>query len=196
MAYQISHYLFFIRTGINKVLYPTLTKINNFKDQIKLFDLVSSITSLIYFIPVLIILFFGQEIIVLVYGEKWLPSSILLQILSVVVLVKAVSSNVGPLLHTYSHTKVDMEVAVINLLLMIPLTFLLTYYYDTIGAAIAVFIVGNISVFYTYNFYVKKLINRGYLFYFSKIIFLIFVSFICLLIINYFLKMNCYIYWH
>lgn len=188
MAYQISHYLFFIRTGINKVLYPTLTKINNFKDQIKLFDLVSSITSLIYFLPVLIILFFGQEIIVFVYGEKWLPSSILLQILSVVVLVKAVSSNVGPLLHTYSYTKVDMEVAVINLLLMIPLTFLLTYYYDTIGAAIAVFIVGNISVFYTYNFYVKKLINRGYLFYFKKIIFLIFVSLICLLIINYFFE--------
>ena len=30
MAYQISHYLFFIRTGINKVLYPTLAKIGSF----------------------------------------------------------------------------------------------------------------------------------------------------------------------
>ena len=90
------------------------TKINNFKDQIKLFDLVSSITSLIYFVPVFIILFFSQEIIVLVYGEKWLPSSILLQVFSVVVLFKAVSSNVGPLLHAHSNTKVDMEVAILN----------------------------------------------------------------------------------
>ena len=39
MAFQISHYLFFIRAAINKVLFPTLAKLDNLKDQIKLFDM-------------------------------------------------------------------------------------------------------------------------------------------------------------
>ena len=184
MAYQISHYLFFIRTGINKVLYPTLAKIPDLKKQIELFDMITVITSVLYFIPIFIILLFAQEIIMFVYGEKWLPSAILLQIFSIIVLIKAVSSNVGPLLHTYSYTKVDMEVAIINLLLMIPLTYFLTESYGTIGAAIAVFFVGNISVFYTYQFYVKKLINRGYLYYFLKILILLFICLFLIWLIN------------
>ena len=176
MAFQISHYLFFIRAAINKVLFPTLAKLDNLKDQIKLFDMITVITAIIYFIPVFIILLFSQEIILFVYGEKWLPSSLLLQIFIVVVLIKAVSSNVAPLLHTYGYTKVDMEVAIINLLALIPLLYFLTDLYGTTGAAAAVFIVGNISVFYTYQVYVKKLIHKGYLSYFTKILFLLFFT--------------------
>ena len=185
MAYQISHYLFFIRTGINKVLYPTLAKIGDFKKQIELFDMITVITSVLYFIPIFTILLFAQEIIMFVYGEKWLPSTILLQIFSVIVLIKAVASNVGPLLHTYNYTKVDMEVAIMNLLLMIPLTYFLTNSYGTIGAAIAVFFVGNLSVFYTYQFYVKKLINRGYSYYFLRILILLFTCLFLMWLVNY-----------
>tara|TARA_X000001036_G_scaffold43039_1_gene34463 strand:- start:1254 stop:3914 length:2661 start_codon:yes stop_codon:yes gene_type:complete len=185
MAYQISHYLFFIRTGINKVLYPTLAKIGDLKKQIELFDMITVITSVLYFIPIFTILLFAQEIIMFVYGEKWLPSTVLLQIFSIIVLIKAVASNVGPLLHTYNYTKVDMEVAIINLFLMVPLTIFLTDAYDTIGAAIAVFLVGNISVFYTYQFYVKKLIHRGYLYYFLKILILLFACLFLIWLINY-----------
>ncbi len=185
MAYQISHYLFFIRTGVNKVLYPALAKINYLKKQIELFDMITVITSVLYFIPIFTILLFAQEIIIFVYGEKWLPSAVLLQIFSIIVLIKAVASNVGPLLYTYSYTKVDMEVAIINLFLMIPLTYFLTLSYGTIGAAIAVFFVGNISVFYTYQFYVKKLINRGYLHYFLKILILLFTCLFLMWLVNY-----------
>lgn len=176
MAYQLSHYLFFIRAAINKVLFPTIAKLNNLKDQVKLFDMATIITALIYFIPVFVVLLFSQEIIIFVYGEKWLPSATLLQIFVVVVLIKAVSSNIAPLLHTYNQTKVDMEVATINLLALLPLVYFLTISYGTSGAALAVFIVGNISVFYTYQFYVKKLINKGYLSYFSKILFLLLLT--------------------
>ncbi len=177
MAYQLSHYLFFIRAAINKVLFPTIAKLNDLKEQVKLFDIATTITALIYFIPVFVVLLFSQEIIIFIYGEKWLPSAILLQVFVIVVLIKAVSSTIAPLLHTYNKTKVDMEVATINLLTLLPLVYFLTKTHDTLGAALAVFIAGNISVFYTYQFYVKKLIhNRGYFFYFSKILFLLFLT--------------------
>ena len=147
--------------------------------------MVTVITSVLYFIPIFTILLFAQEIIIFVYGEKWLPSAVLLQIFSIIVLIKAVASNVGPLLHTYSYTKVDMEVAIINLFLMIPLTYFLTLSYGTIGAAIAVFFVGNITVFYTYQVYMKKLINRGYLHYFLKILILLFTCLFLMWLVNY-----------
>ena len=178
MAYQLSHYLFFIRAAINKVLFPTIAKLNNLKYQVKLFDIATTITALIYFIPVFVVLLFAQEIIIFIYGEKWLPSARLLNVFVIVVLIKAVSSTIAPLLHTYNKTKVDMEVAAINLLALLPLVYFLTIAYGTLGAALAVFIVGNISVFYTYQFYVNKLIHRGYFFYFSKILFLLFLTII------------------
>lgn len=186
MAYSISHYLFFIRTGINKVLFPTIAKIGDLKEQIKLFDMITVITSILYFIPVFTILFFSQEIILFVYGEKWLPSAILLQIFSVLVLIKAVSSNVGPLLLANNYSKFQMKVSIINLIALIPLLYFLTLSYGTIGAAIAVFIVGNISVFYTFQFYGKKIINKGYLAYFARILGLLLLSVLLLWFINYF----------
>ena len=178
-------YLFFIRTGINKVLFPTIAKIGNLKQQIKLFDMITVITSILYFIPVFTILLFSEEIILFVYGEKWLPSAILLQIFSVLVLIKAVSSNVGPLLLANNYSKFQMEVSIINLIVLIPLLYFLTLSYGTIGAAIAVFIVGNISVFYTFQVYGKKLINKGYLAYFARILGLLLLSLLLLWFINY-----------
>ena len=185
MAYQISHYLLYIRVGINKVLFPVFSKIEDFNNQVKLFDLITTITSILYFIPIFIILLFSEEIILLIYGEKWLSSAILLKIFSIVVLIKAVASNVSPLLHSYGQTKPDMELAIINLLLLPPVIYFFTLGYDTIGTATAIFIVGNISVLYAYQKYVKILIGKGYFFYFAKVLLLIIIGCIVLLFTNY-----------
>ncbi|RLA83990.1 MAG: hypothetical protein DRG78_02720 [Epsilonproteobacteria bacterium] len=178
MAYQISHYLFFIRVGINKVLFPVFAKLDNLKSQIKVFNMMTTVTSIIYFIPVFMILLFAEEIIMFVYGEKWLPSAILLKIFVVIVLIKAVASSVGPLLHSYGHTKADMELSFLNLILLPPFIYFFTLYYGTVGTAFAIFVVGNISVIYAYQVYVKKLIYNGYSLHFSKIFILI--TFVCL----------------
>jgi len=184
MAYQIAHYLLFIRVGINKVLFPIFSKLEDIKSQIKVFDLMTTVTSIIYFIPIFIILLFAEEIILIIYGEKWLASAPLLKVFSVIVLIKGIAGNTSPLLHRNGKTKVDMELAILNLILLPPIIYYFTLFYGTIGASIAIFIIGNISIIFTYQRYIKKLINKDYFDYFPKVFFLLFLCLV-LLVINY-----------
>lgn len=175
LAYQASHYLLSIRASVNRVILPVMSQMDDFDGKMQIFRLMTSLTTIIYFIIIIIIVLFAEEIISLTYGEKWLAVASLLKIFSCVVLFKAVSANSIPLLHSARVTMSDLEISVFNLLLLPPAIYFLTKNYGPIGAACALFIVGNLSIFYIHQKYVRPLINQGYFSYYKKILILFFV---------------------
>ena len=97
LAFQISHYFLNARAAINKVVFPALSRLNEIKDRYNVFEAMTNIMSLFYLIPTIVILFFGDELVTLIFGIKWAPAAILFKVFFVVVLFKAIAGNIGPL---------------------------------------------------------------------------------------------------
>lgn len=183
LAYQTSHYFLAIRSSINKVVYPVLSRMNSYKTRIELFSHMNVITSFIYLIPLLLIVFLGEEIITYIYGSEWIGSVILFKIFMIIILFKAVASSAGPLLHVNGNTQNDLEIALISLIALPICMICFIHYLGLIGAAASVGFVSVFSSYYVYQRYIKKITGHGYIYYFGRIIFII----ICVLLAEYFI---------
>ncbi|MDC3077487.1 oligosaccharide flippase family protein [Flavobacteriales bacterium] len=186
LAFQISHYFLNARTAINKVIFPALSRLNERKDRFNLFVAMTDATSFFYLIPTIVILFFGDELITLIFGIKWMPAAILFKVFFVIVLFKAIAGNIGPLLHAEGNTKGDFQLSIIGFVAIIPVVYIATFYGGILGAAFGIFIVGLIQIIFGYSMFIKPVTGHGFLYYLWKPI--IFMLFICstVLLLNYF----------
>jgi len=186
LAFQISHYFLNARTAINKVIFPALSRLNETKDRFNLFVAMTDVTSFFYLIPTTVILFFGDELITLIFGIKWMPAAILFKVFFVIVLFKAIAGNIGPLLHAEGNTKGDFKLSIIGFVAIIPIVYIATFYGGILGAAFGIFIVGFIQIIFGYSMFIKPVTGHGFLYYLWKPI--IFMIFLCstVLLLNYF----------
>ena len=176
LAFQISHYFLNARTAINKVVFPALSRLNEKKDRFKVFEFITNLMSIIYLIPTILVLIFGDELIGLIFGYKWLPATTSFKIFFVIVLVKAIASNAGPLLHAEGNTVADFKLSILNVIMIIPIVYYCTLYGGIEGAAIGILIVGFISVVVAYHFFVKSMTGHGFLYYLWKPLLIVFLS--------------------
>lgn len=186
LAYQTSHYFLAVRSSINKVVYPALSRMGSQNSRKGLFTHVNFITALIYITPLVFTVFLGEEVITLVYGKEWGGAVILFKIFMVVVLFKAVASSAGPLLHVHGNTRNDLEVALINMLLLPVSIYLMVLYFGVVGAAIGVGIVTIISSYYVYQRYIKPITGKGYFDYFDRLIVIV----VGIFVVEYFFDTN------
>lgn len=176
MAYQASHYLLSIRASVNRVIFPFVSGMNSVEEQKTVFFLMTSLTSVIFFIILFFVFFFAEELVVLAYGEKWLPSALLIKIFTCIVLFKAISSNSIPLLHSSGVTMPDLEISLLNFVLLPPTVFLMAKKFGAVGAAIALLIVGNVTIGFIHQKYVRPLCGQGYLTYYLKVLFFLILA--------------------
>jgi len=187
LAFQVSHYFLNARTAINKVVFPALSRLNNKRDRYEAFDIMTNIVSFIYLVPTVIVILFGKEIITSVYGVKWLPAATAFQVFFVIVLVKAIASNAGPLLHTEGNTNADFKLSIINLVMIIPVVYFGTLYGGIVGASIGILLAGFISVIAAYSWFVKPITGNGFYYYLWKPLFIVFVAVTALYALNWFM---------
>ncbi|MCF8057797.1 MAG: oligosaccharide flippase family protein [Bacteriovoracaceae bacterium] len=183
MAYQASHYLLSIRASVNRVIFPFVSGMDSIEEQKVVFSIMTSLTSVIFFIIVFLVLLFAEDLVVLIYGVKWLPSAILIKIFTCIVLFKAVSSTSIPLLHASGVTMPDLEISLLNFFILPPVIYLMARYFGAAGAASALLLVGNITIGYIHQKYVKPLCGKGYFSYYGKILsfLLLGIAFICVI---------------
>lgn len=180
LAFQVSHYFLNARTAINKVVFPALSRLNEKKDRYKAFEVITNVMSIIYLIPTIVVLLFGEELITHIYGVKWLPAVKAFQVFFAIVLVKAIASNAGPLLHSEGNTKADLKLSIINFILIVPLVYIGTRYGGIVGASLGILFVGLVSVIIAYHKFVKPMTGYGFLYYLWKPIFI--VLFVCIIL--------------
>ena len=116
------------------------------------------------------------KLIGLIFGYKWLPATTSFKIFFVIVLVKAIASNAGPLLHAEGNTVADFKLSILNVIMIIPIVYYCTLYGGIEGAAIGILIVGFISVVVAYHFFVKSMTGHGFLYYLWKPLLIVFLS--------------------
>jgi O-antigen/teichoic acid export membrane protein len=184
MAFQSSHYLFQAKSAINSVLIPTFAHPKSNVEKYSMFNLITKLTAAIYTLPALIILIWGKYFIILIYSSKWLPALVPLKIFLVIVVIKAIGGNAGPLLYSLRKTKQDFKLALISAITLPIFVVIGTYYEGITGAALGVLISAGINALYGFTKYIKPETKKSFYFYYHKTVLLLSFIWVVLLIKN------------
>ncbi len=162
----LNDYLF-NKTGL--IMYPAYSKIQESQDVIrnvmlKTFSYVSTIALPFH----LVILIFAPDILLLVFGEKWLPATDILRVLAIVGIFRALNSVIWPALLARGKAKADFQVNLFQLITFSIFVIPLTSYFKLVGVGIAVLLATIIS-FGIGLFRIKKAISVSYTSIFNSI---------------------------
>ena len=172
LAFQFSTYFLKTRVIIYNVLFPLFSNFVDGDRKARLFTKITKAVTGVFLIPTLISIFFGRDIILLVFGSKWEPSVFPFQIVFIAILIRAINSNAGYFLHSSGITKVALVGPCIQLLILLPLGYVLTQKYGIAGMAFSVLIADIAVIVVIYEFFIKTLTNKGVLYFFAVPLFL------------------------
>ncbi|MCM3569378.1 MOP flippase family protein [Neobacillus mesonae] len=169
---------------ITRVTFPIFSKIQNDSERLKegflqLLKLVSFIN-----FPIFFGLFITAHLFIpVIFGEKWIESVRLLQILCGVGLLRSIGNPIGSLLMATGKVKISFQFNVIKLFTQIPGIIFAAYTWGLIGVAITYLI---LQIFYTglsYFYLIRKVLGPCFYLYIKTFTFSLISSLIMLITI-------------
>ncbi|PTX10673.1 O-antigen/teichoic acid export membrane protein [Pontibacter mucosus] len=148
---------------MNTVMYPIYGKKQDDVKSLTLYYLkVVEYNAIIIYPIMMVMMLFASPIISGFFGEKWLDAIIPVQILSVSVVFHLMVSSNTSLIRGMGKPGLEFKLQLFkSLVLYVPLIFLGTKLYGTVGAAMAILINKVLSVFIA-QYYLKKLLNISF----------------------------------
>ena len=145
---------------MNKVMYPVYgQKQDDIKSLKNYYLKVVRYNSLIVYPIMNIILFAGEPIIKIFFGNKWSESIVPLQILAVSVMFHMMVSSNTALIRGLGKPKLELQLQLFKaIVIYTPLIYLGIYYYGLKGAALAILVTKALSVIIA-QYFLKKLVN-------------------------------------
>ncbi|MCK4577731.1 MAG: oligosaccharide flippase family protein [Candidatus Marinimicrobia bacterium] len=144
LAFQMTHYLTRFRHVINTVLFPTFSRIGDDEIIKKIFAALSDITFILFLIPIVILFFYGETVIVFIFGDKWGPATPVFQIFTVVTAFRMIFGYWDPVVLYYGKTKIPFYMTIYGAISLTIFVSILTPRYGITGAAAGV--LGSISL--------------------------------------------------
>jgi len=138
--------LYFIRQ-IGVVMYPAYSEIQNDREAIirVLFKMTRMISIIVF--PFAFGLFiFAPEILVLIFGEKWLPATNVLRVLAWSALFKSIGSAIWPIFLAKGQSKINFTVNSISTGIFFIFVIPLTIQFGLVGTSLAVLASSVISL--------------------------------------------------
>lgn len=123
----------------SRILFPAYSKLQDDQSAVcgvyvRVFELLN-----IVLIPATLgISLLAYEIILMLYGEKWLPAAEILKILAVFGLFRALAAANGNLFNGIGKPNIDFRIALARLCLILIIIYPLILYFGLIGAALSV----------------------------------------------------------
>lgn len=121
----------------SKVLYPVFSKKQDDIEGVKKYFLeLVKISSLVLIPLMFFFIFFTNQIVLGLFGEKWIEAIPIIKIFCVSVMVHTTFLSITPMIRGTGRPKAEMKFQIIKAVVFyIPLIFIGTYYYGIIGAA-------------------------------------------------------------
>jgi O-antigen/teichoic acid export membrane protein len=167
LGFQAASYVLLFRQVLYQVLFPIFSRLDDaeFKNMIfiKLTDAVASVFTLLVVVGIIM----APNLISFAYGESWTPAVFPFRIILIVIMMRAVNSNMGYLFHSSGNTKLDLSSVAISTVQIIPSAYYATISYGINGTAIAVLVVQMIVNIIMYERYVKPMVGLGVLRFFK-----------------------------
>lgn len=139
LAYTVANMFTRDITGIvTEVVFPAYAKIQDEKDKLAAGYLkVLTITSFIIFPTAGLLFAFSPEFVKIIYGPKWLPIILTLQILCFLGVFRAIGATMGPVFTGTGRPDILMKIKLRELGLMVIIIFPFVKYWGINGAAMA-----------------------------------------------------------
>lgn len=166
LGFQAGTYFLMSRQVLYEVLFPVFSRLEDEAFKARAFQRFTHAVGAFFLVPTLIAVFFGKDLVLLVYGSKWAPAVFPFQIIFITVLMRAMCSNMGYYLYSRGQTRPELEAALIFSLLLPPLAYYATIHYGINGTAVAVLLVQVVVVVYSFERFIRPLIGKGVLHFF------------------------------
>ncbi|GFP22716.1 hypothetical protein HKBW3S09_00184 [Candidatus Hakubella thermalkaliphila] len=139
MAYNISKMPLGFLSNFIQVAFPTYSKLQDDKERLSFaYDLTNGFLVRFGFLASIMLLFVAKEAVILLLGEKWLPSVILIQLLVLYSLMRPLQDAMGSVSTALGKVREYSHLSILQGILMFTLTPVMTYFYQAKGAAISV----------------------------------------------------------
>lgn len=166
LGFRTASYFLLSRRVLADVLFPIFSRLDDERFKSQAFQRLSQATAGVLLLPSLLIIFFGRDLVLLVYGSKWEPAVFPFQVTFITVLTRVISANTGYYLWSRGRTRPQVVMAAIFSLLLPPAAYWATLHYGIGGTALAVLLVQVVVVFVTYECYIRPATGRGTLYFF------------------------------
>jgi O-antigen/teichoic acid export membrane protein len=152
-----------INPVLTRVAFPVFSKIQ--KDSLKVKRGYLEMLRILSFINFPIALGVGATApiaVPLIYGDQWYPSVILIQILSIVAMLRSTGNPVGSLLLSHGRADLSFKWNLGKIFLQIPFVFAGATYGGVVGAVIAYLLLQSIYFFLNYFFLVTAVLDTHF----------------------------------
>lgn len=140
-AYDVTSRLTFMFGNMvfGNVLQPTYAKIQNEADRLQRAYLKSTNLVMLTMVPISMgLAVLAHTIVLVLFGEKWLPMVLAWQIFSLYALTRPISANSSPLFLATGNPRLNVNAVILLIAVMVPLILLLIGPYGIAGVALAV----------------------------------------------------------
>jgi O-antigen/teichoic acid export membrane protein len=166
LGFQAGSYLLMSRQVLMDVFFPVFSRIEDEGLKTRAFQLLTRATAGAFLIPTLTVVFFGRDLVLLVYGSKWEPAVLPFQIVFITVLTRVVVANVGYFHLSSGRTRPQFLVAIVFSILLPPAAYWATLTHQINGTAMSVLLVQVIITFFVFERYIKPTTGHGTLYFF------------------------------
>lgn len=149
----------------SKVLYPVFSKKQDDNEGLKKYFIeLVRIASLILIPLMFFFIFFTEEIVINLFGNKWIEAIPIIKIFCISVMFHTTFLSTTPLIRGSGKPKTEMHFQLVKALVFyLPLIFIGTYYYGILGAAwgslVAKILTMFLALFYLHRIFGIKLIE-------------------------------------
>lgn len=150
-AYDMTSRITFMFSNVlfGNVLMPSYAKVQDDPKRLERGYLKSTSLVLLTMVPMSLgLLVLAHTIVLVLFGEKWLPMVVSWQIFSLYALTRPISANSSPLFMAVGKPGYNLQAVVVILVVMVPLLFLLIGPYGIAGVAVAVSVAHLVSMLY------------------------------------------------
>ncbi len=170
---------------INTISFPLLSHYNNSESKFQATVEVNNDLVLLLTFPIILISqFFGEAIVLIILGDKWLEMTEVFQLLIIAISIQAYLSSYTPVIRSLGYTKLEFILFLFKILILLVTLYPLVDSYGIKGAAYAI-ILANILVVPYMIINISKIIKLN----FKNIVSSFFIS-LATLLLSYMIALN------
>lgn len=157
LSFQLTNYLLILKTALNNILLPYYSQVDECKFKTRLLDSHTKLIALIYFSVSVICMMLSDVIISFILGEEWLDMAPILNVFTVIVMIKAYSSSFLPYLITIKRRSAELNSTIFSLSVLAIMLPILLLTIGIFGALFSVLVSALSSYVYLYVRYIYSI---------------------------------------
>ncbi|MBI4862324.1 MAG: oligosaccharide flippase family protein [Candidatus Riflebacteria bacterium] len=149
LAFRIPEYLFTLRFHFVPIVFASFARLETTEHRHQAFALLTKLTMLVVFPAALVSMVFGDDLIGLVFGSRWLPAAPAFKLLMLTCALRVATSYSGDLFKVSGRTWIFPIISGVNAVLLTIGVYTFTLWLGITGTALGVLTMITLSLVFT-----------------------------------------------